>query len=277
MKINSFKGLISYITGGSSGIGLAIAKLLASKGSDVVIFSRRIDALESAVTDIKSHCISEKQRISFRVLDVSKREMALKILPDAVKEYGPPDILINSAGISYPQEFVNIPYDKFNDIIQVNLYGTWNTIDILLHHLKAKKGYIVNVSSIAGLVGIFGMTAYSASKYAVIGFSEALRSELKRYDVTVSVLCPPDVRTPMLEKANKIKPQEAKAISAAAVIMEPEDVAKMLIKTMAKGDFLIIPNASGRFTNIMKRFFPGLTEWVIDRKIKGVRKRDNYR
>ncbi len=275
MKISSFAGRIAYITGGSSGIGLAIAEQLASKGADVVIFSRQIGSLEGAVKDVKSHCISEKQRISFRVLDVSKREMAQQILPDAVNEYGPPDILINSAGISYPQEFVNIPFDKFNEIIQVNLYGTWNTIDILLPHLKAKKGYIVNVSSIAGLVGVYGMTAYSASKYAVIGFSETLRSELKRYDVTVSVLCPPDVRTPMLERANKIKPQEAKAISSAAAIMEPEDVAKMLIKTMARGDFLIIPNASGKFTNIMKNFFPWLTEWVIDRKIRGVRKRDN--
>jgi len=275
--MRNYDGLIAYITGGSSGIGLAIAKLLASKGSHVVIFSRQIDALESAVNNIKSCCISEKQRILFRVLDVSKREMVQKILLDAVNAYGPPDILINSAGISYPQEFVNIPFGKFNEIIQVNLYGTWNTIDILLPYLKVKKGYIVNVSSIAGLVGVFGMTAYSASKYAVIGFSEALRSELKRYDITVSVLCPPDVRTPMLEKANKIKPQEAKAISAAAAIMEPEDVAKMLIKTMDKGDFLIIPNASGKFTNIMKRFFPWLAEWVIDRKIKGVRKQDNYR
>jgi short-subunit dehydrogenase len=75
----------------------------------------------------------------------------------------------------------------------------------------------------------------------------------------------------MLEEANKIKPQEAKAISATAAIMEPEDVAKALLKQMPKGDFLIIPGASGKFTNIMKRFFPWLAEWVIDRKIRGVR------
>jgi short-subunit dehydrogenase len=75
----------------------------------------------------------------------------------------------------------------------------------------------------------------------------------------------------MLEEANKIKPQEAKAISATAAIMEPEDVAKALLKQMSKGDFLIIPGASGKFTNIMKRFFPWLAEWVIDRKIRGVR------
>jgi 3-dehydrosphinganine reductase len=271
MKIKYYEGLIVYITGGSSGIGLAIAKLLASKGSHIVIFSRHVDTLKKAVEDIQGHCSSTSQRISYMVLDVSQREMAQKILPEAVNQFGPPDIIINSAGTSHPQEFGDITFNQFDEIIRVNLYGTWNTIDILLPHIKAKKGYIVNVSSIAGFVGVFGMTAYSASKYAVIGFSEALRSELKRYDVTVSVLCPPDVRTPMLEKANKIKPQEAKAISATAAIMEPEDVAKALIKQMASGDFLIIPGASGKFTNIMKRYFPWLAEWVIDRKIRGAR------
>lgn len=271
MKIDNYEGLIAYITGGSSGIGLAIAKLLASKGSHVVIFSRHVDALKKAAAEIQAHCNSSMQCVSYMALDVSQREMAQKILPEAVNRFGPPDIIINSAGTSHPQEFVDLTFNQFNEIIQVNLYGTWNTIDLLLPYIRARRGYIVNVSSIAGFVGVFGMTAYSASKYAVIGFSEALRSELKRYDVTVSVLCPPDVRTPMLEKANKLKPQEAKAISATAAIMEPEDVAKALIKQMSKGDFLIIPGTSGKFTNIMKRFFPWLAEWVIDRKIRGAR------
>jgi 3-dehydrosphinganine reductase len=271
MRIRNYQGLVAYITGGSSGIGLAIARLLTSKGSHIVIFSRHADSLNKAVEDIQRYCRSGSQRVSCMVLDVSQREMAQNVLPEAIVRFGPPDIIINSAGTSHPQEFGDITFNQFDEIIRVNLYGTWNTIDILLPHLRSRKGYIVNVSSIAGFVGVFGMTAYSASKYAVIGFSEALRSELKQYDVTVSVLCPPDVRTPMLEKANKIKPQEAKAISATAAIMEPEEVAKTLIEEMSRGNFLIIPGASGKFTNIMKRYFPWLAEWVIDRKIRGVR------
>lgn len=272
MNMNRLKGLCAYLTGGSSGMGLATSKLLASGGADVIIFARRPDHLGTALSEIEGRRISTQQRFSCRPLDVSQRDEVQKVLSRAVSEFGPPDILINSAGLSYPQRFGDIPYNKFDETIKVNLYGTWNTTDILAPYLKERKGYIVNVSSLAGLIGVFGMTAYSASKYAVIGFSEALRSELKSQGVTVSVLCPPDVRTPMLERANKIKPEEAKAISSAAEIMTPEAVAEVLVKGMLRGDFLIIPGASAKFAHLMKRLLPGLAEWFIDRKINGVQK-----
>lgn len=272
MKIRKCKGLTAYITGGSSGIGLATAKLLASKGANVIIFARQRDPLEDALREIENCRMTADQRFSCRQLDVSQREITEKVLSAALNEFGAPDILINSAGISYPQKFEDIQYEKFDEIVKVNLYGSWNTIDILLPHLKARKGYIMNVSSMAGFIGVFGMTAYSASKYAVIGFSEALRSEQKPHGVSVSVLCPPDVETPMLDRANKVKPEEAKAISSSADVMTPEAVAEALINAMSRGDFLIIPNASGKFAHFMKRVLPGLTEWVIDQKIRGVQK-----
>jgi len=274
MKITSFTGKVAYITGGSSGIGLAAAKLLASKGASVFIFARQEGVLKEAVGGIEKCRVSPEQRFSYKPLDVAQRETVVNVLAEAVNEFGDPDILINSAGISYPQKFDDTDYRKFDDIIKVNLYGTWNTIDVLLPSLKQKKGYIVNVSSIAGFIGVFAMTSYSASKFGVIGLSEALRSELKSCGVNVSVLCPPDVSTPMLEKSNKIKPEEAKAISGEADIMTPEAVAEVLIGSLAKDDFLIIPNASGRFTYFMKRLLPGLTEWIIDGKIRGVQQKD---
>ncbi len=275
MKTNHLQGLCAFITGGSSGIGLATAKLLASGGANVIIFARKPDLLKIALTGIEDRRISMQQRFSSNPLDVSQRDEVQKVLSAAVSEFGAPDILINSAGVSYPQRFGDIPYDKFDETIKVNLYGTWNMTDILTPYLKERKGYIVNVSSLAGLIGVFGMTAYSASKYAVIGFSEALRSELKPQGVTVSVLCPSDVKTPMLERANKIKPEEARAISSAADIMTPEAVAEALVKGMLRGDFLIIPNASAKFAHLVKRLLPGLAEWVIDRKINDVQKSVN--
>jgi short-subunit dehydrogenase len=129
------------------------------------------------------------------------------------------------------------------------------------------------VSSVAGYIGVFGMTAYSASKFAVIGFSEALRSELKRFNITVSVLCPPDVDTPMLERAGKIKPGETKAISATARVMKAEVVAKSVIDAMAGGGFLILPGSGTRFTYNMKRLFPWLVESITDNRISKFRKR----
>jgi len=272
MKITNFEGRTAYITGGSSGIGLAIARQLASRGASVIIFSRQADLLKSAISEIENSRVSEGQRFSYMQMDVSQHEMTDKVLSNAVSEFGAPDILINSAGIAYPLKFEDTPYEKFDDIIKVNLYGTWNTIHCLLPYLKQNKGYIVNVSSIGGFIGVFAMTSYSASKFAVIGFSEALRSELKLHGVTVSVLCPPDVDTPMLEKSNMIKPAEAKAISSAADIMTPEAVASFLINAMSREDFLLIPNKSGKLTHLLKRLVPGLTERIIDSKINSVQK-----
>jgi len=130
--------------------------------------------------------------------------------------------------------------------------------------MKERGGYIVNVSSIVGFIGIFGYTDYAAAKFGVLGFSEALRSELKRYNIAVSVLCPPDTDTPGFAEENKTKPVETKAISASASLMKPADVAAALLKGMAKKEFIIIPNADGRFTYIMKRLLPGLVELVTD-------------
>ena len=267
MKIKDYMAKTAYITGGSSGIGLACAEMLAARGANVLIMARRPGQLEIAIKQIEIKRVSEKQRFSAVQVDVSDKDQIANSLSRAVKEFGTPDILINSAGISFPQKFEDIPFEKYDEIMRVNLYGTWNTISNLLPYLKQSHGYIINVSSVAGYIGVFGMTAYSASKFAVIGFSEALRSELKRFDVTVSVLCPPDVDTPMLEKAGKIKPEETKAISATAKIMTAEEVAKVVLDAMGKGAFMVLPGSGTRFTYNMKRLFPGLVEFITDRKI----------
>jgi 3-dehydrosphinganine reductase len=268
MKFKQYSGKIAFITGGSSGIGLACAELLAARGAGVVIFARGREQLEKALKEIERNRVSENQRFLAVQLDVSQRAHAEDLLSKAMVDFGSPDILINSAGISHPQRFEDIPYAKFDEIVRINLNGTWNTVSVLLPYMKGRGGFIVNVSSVAGYVGIFGMTAYSASKFAVIGFSEALRSELKRFNISVSVLCPPDVDTPMLERAGKIKPEETKAISSSASVMKPLDVARAVIDGMGRGQFLILPGAGTKYTHFMKRLFPALVESIIDGKVR---------
>ncbi len=267
MKVKDFSGKTVYITGGSSGIGLACGEMLATRGANVLIIARGSGRLEIALRQIADNRISENQRFSAVQADVADRDAVVDSLARAVKDFGSPDILINSAGVSFPQKFEDIPYEKYDEIMKVNLYGTWNTVSNLLPYLKQNRGYIVNVSSVAGYIGVFGMTAYSASKFAVIGFSEALRSELKRFDVTVSVLCPPDVDTPMLERADRIKPEETKAISATAKIMTASEVAVAVLDAMRGGSFMILPGSGTRFTYNMKRLFPWLVESITDRQI----------
>ena len=261
----------AYITGGSSGIGLAAAKLLAERGVHVVIFARDRQRLSQAVQEISSSAKDESRIVGSLSLDVADPEAVNHVMVEAVDRFGPPDLLINSAGISSPDYFENITLERFDRVMKVNLYGVWGVVQALLPHMKGRPGAIVNVSSVAGYLGVFGFTGYSASKFGVIGFSEALRAELKRFDISVSVLCPPDVDTPMLHRENKTKPAETKAISAGAKVMSAERVALALVKAGCRGRFMIVPGWSAKFTWWMKRMFPGLMGWVLDRMARKAR------
>ncbi len=273
MKFKDFSGKVAFITGGSSGIGLACAELLATRGADVAIFARGQQQLDSALAQIERNRVTQRQRFLAVRLDVSQHTQVENILNKAVSDFGAPDILINSAGVSFPQRFEDIPYARFDEIVHINLHGTWNTIAILLPYMKKHGGYIVNVSSVAGYIGVYGLSAYSASKFAVIGLSEALRSELKRFNISVSVLCPPDVDTPMLERSKKIRPEETAAVSSSASLIKPIDVAREVVAGMGRGQFLILPGSGTKYTYFMKRLFPGLVQSVMDSQIKKVTQR----
>ena len=268
--MKEFKDKLVYITGGSSGIGLAFAKLMAAKGANVIIFARRQQVLDEAFKQVCAIGGASGQKHACLPMDVANREQVKSVLAGAIATYGVPDVLVNCAGRAIPHYFEDISYEQFDETLKVDLYGTWNTTSILVPLMKERGGYIVNVSSIVGFIGIFGYTDYAAAKFGVLGFSEALRSELKRYNIAVSVLCPPDTDTPGFAEENKTKPVETIAISASASLMKPADVASALLKGMAKKEFIIIPNADGRFTYIMKRLLPGLVEMVTDAQAKKV-------
>jgi 3-dehydrosphinganine reductase len=273
--MKDFNNMVVFITGGSSGIGLATAKLLAEKGANVAIFARRQEVLQQAVKEIAAGAPRAEHKSYYAVLDVSKHDEVNSVLQKAVDEFGVPDVLINCAGRAKPARFGDISYQQFDETIQVDLYGAWNTCAFLVPLMKKRGGYIVNVSSIVGFVGVYGYTDYAAAKFGIMGFSEALRSELKPCGVTVSVLCPPDTDTPGFAEENKTKPPETKVVSAAASVLKPEAVAASLLKGMERGEFMIIPNTDGKFTWIMKRVFPWLVDMVMDSQIRGVQKKEN--
>ncbi len=269
--MKDFNNKIVFVPGGSTGIGLAIAKKLASLGADVIIFARGKEKLEKAVKETAQYC-KVGQKVSFMQLDVSENLEVNQVMDQAVDSFGVPDILINCAGRTTPDHFENIKYEQFDETMKINLYGTWSVVSCLVPHMKRNGGYIVNVSSIAGFIGIFGYTDYCASKFGIIGFSEALKSELKKYNITVSVLCPPDTDTPGFKFENITKPEETKAISAKAKLLKPEEVAEFLIKVMQRKKFMIIPGFGVRLTYFLKRLFPRVVEFIMDISIKKVRK-----
>lgn len=261
-----------YITGGSSGIGLATARLMAAEGASVIIFSRRQMILDEALKQIQSCGLSAKQKFAGRSLDVSKRDRVEAVLSAALAEFGAPDVLINCAGRAYPHYFEDVSFEQFDETMKTNLYGIWNACSVLVPGMKAKGGVIVNVSSMVGLLGVFGYCDYAASKFAIVGFSESLRSELKKHNIFVSVLCPPDTDTLGFATENITKPAETSAISASAKVMSSDAVAKELISGIRKKTFMIIPGFDGKLTYFLKRFMPFVIDIVMTSAINKTRK-----
>jgi short-subunit dehydrogenase len=275
----------AYVTGGSSGIGYEVAKRLVESGVDVVLIARRSEKLQSAISSIRCETAEdgggengasdsgrEHGDMTPLPLDVSNRGEVEKLMREAMEGREGPALLVNSAGIAYPDHFTRIPYEKFRAMMEINVEGTWNCTQVALPHL-APGSHIVNVSSVAGFVGTFGYTAYSASKFAVVGFSEALRNELSQQRIGVSVLCPPDTNTPQLEEEKRTKPEETRAISGNAGALEPERVAEILLRGALKGKFFIIPGLQGKLIYYVQRAVPWLIHKIADGEVKKVAKR----
>ena len=273
MKIKDFNKKTVYVVGGSSGIGLSAAKLLAEEGADIVIFSRSREKLETAVGEISAAGNRGDQRIEYRSLDITNNKEVVRVVNEVVKQFGPPDILLNCAGKAHPEYFEKISYEQFDDIMKTNLYGVWNTVSACVPHMKKKGGYIVNTSSSLMIAPIIGYTDYSASKTGIIGFSDALRNELKPDGIGVSVLLPSDTDTPGFKTENETKPYETKILSEWGTLKSPEFVAKTLIRGIRKGRFLIIPIFIERVVFRLKEIVPGLLRAIFDGNLKTARKK----
>jgi 3-dehydrosphinganine reductase len=159
-------------------------------------------------------------------------------------------------------------------MLDIDLLGTINVCKAFSKEMKA-PGHIVNISSMAGLVGIYGYTGYSAAKFGVWGFSEALRMEMKNKGVGVSVVFPPDTQTPQLEFENRMKPDELKRISGTIKPIRPEKVASAILKAVVSGDFMVFPGTSSKATYHANRLAGPVVRYFMDGKIKDAKGGDN--
>jgi short-subunit dehydrogenase len=261
-----FSGQLAYITGGSSGIGLETAKHLAVQGCGLVLFARGEKRLGEVCRDIRQMAVLPSQRIESLPMDVADEGDVRKKIGEAVERFGPPDILINSAGVGVGDHFENIGWEAFDRTMKINVYGVRNTVSAVLPVMKSRgSGQVVNIASVAGLIGMFGYSAYGTSKYALVGMSEALRTELKRYGIAVTLVCPPEVRTPLIEEEAKTLPSEARAVKSLAGILDPDAVAKAVVKGIRKKTFLVIPGRAARFLYFNHRISNGfLTRYPSD-------------
>jgi 3-dehydrosphinganine reductase len=150
-------------------------------------------------------------------------------------------------------------------MMEVNYFGTvYVTKEIIPEMLKRGSGYIVNISSVAGFIGTFGYTAYGASKFAVRGFSDALRSEMKLHGIGVSIVFPPDTQTPQLEYESSIKPLETKALAGNSKVMSPNDVAHEIINGIGRGKYMILPGLESKLIYFLNGTFGGGLTFIMD-------------
>ncbi|MCD6555378.1 MAG: SDR family oxidoreductase [Anaerolineae bacterium] len=269
----NFAGKNAVITGGSSGIGKATARLLARYGANVFIIARGQKRLDAALDEIAAERNRADQVCRAFSADVAQYEQ-IKAVGDAIVESGyPPDILINSAGIARCNYFDELTLDDFRQTMDINFFGTVNTIKAVLPYMKERRsGHIVNISSMAGFLGVFGYTAYGASKFAVRGFSDVLRCELKPYGIHVSVVFPPDTDTPQLWAENETKPLETKMISGTVKPMSAEAVALAILRGVRRRRHLIFPGWESGFYYHLHNVLGPVFTWYFDAAVARARR-----
>lgn len=184
------------ITGGSSGIGFATAQRMLARGASVSLIARNRMRLVEAAERLQPLLNRAGQRIEIATADVRVRHDVSQAIADLIQRAGPCDVLIAAAGGAQAGPFQQLDDQVFRDLMDLNYFGTLHAIRAVVPHMQNRRvGSIVAISSVAGLVGAFGYSAYTPAKFAIRGLMEVLRQELKAYNITASVVYPSDIQT----------------------------------------------------------------------------------
>lgn len=204
--MRDFKGRVAFITGGSSGIGLAIAKTLAGEGMKIAFTYRREDHLQQAMAFLSSIPGCELLPIKLDVVDRAGMQRAAELV---AQKLGTVQVLVNNAGVGVRGPLVQATYDDWDWVMGVNVGGVINGIVTFLPRMieSGLEGHIVNISSMGGIAAFGSVGIYTTSKFAVTGLSEALRNDLRDSRIGVSVYCPGPVSSNIVE-AIKSRPTQ---------------------------------------------------------------------
>ncbi len=218
--MENLKGKKALITGGNKGLGKATAVALAKEGVDVAITGRNEDQLVATVNELKSLGVNA----TYAVFDVGNYDDVKKGIQSIISSFETIDILINNAGIAAFGSFNEMEVETWSNIIQTNVMGMYYVTKEVLPHLIAKnQGDIINVSSTAGLTGNANTSAYSASKFAVIGLSEALMKEMRKNNIRVCTLTPSTIASDMSISLGIAKKEDVETV------LQPEDFAELIV------------------------------------------------
>jgi 3-dehydrosphinganine reductase len=270
-----YRNTLALVTGGSSGIGLAIARLLAGRGARIWLLARDPRKLAEAQAEVNNCRIAGGPCCQVVSADVANVAQVIAAVNMVVDRDGVPDLVINSAGITYPGYFQDLDVDIFRQVMEVNYFGTLHVVKAVTPGMiRRGSGHLVNISSLAGLIGVFGLSAYTASKFAVSGFSDVLRAELKPLGVGVSIVFPSDTDTPMLAFEDTLKTTENRALAGNARVLSADTVAAATLRGVEKGRYIIIPGTEGKIFYRLSRLAGSYLYPIMDMMIARAMRRE---
>jgi len=247
------------ITGGTSGIGLEFAKLCIRHGAHVTVVGRSEIKLNQALKVLEAYARDSrgKEPVGY-ISDVAQPSSCEKLFTEAEKKHGPVSLLICCAGSCVPGYFEELEPSVFENQMHSNYYSAVYPAQAAFKRMKGRrKGHIVLTSSLGGLLGVFGYSAYSPSKFAVRGLAEVLYQECLPFGIGVSVICPPDTKTPGFDEENRYKPKETLLLSQGAGLFSAEQVAKEALNDILRRRFMISTGLQGKMlVNVCSGFGP---------------------
>jgi 3-oxoacyl-[acyl-carrier protein] reductase len=217
--MSSLNNKVAYITGGSKGIGFGIAKALLDIGMKVAITSRNLDAAKEAASSLSN----DASKVLALESDVSLMESEKSAVQKVIAQFGQLDVLIANAGVGHFAPIDSMSEADWKSTIDTNLTGVFNSVKASVEELKKSKGYIITIASLAGTNFFENGAAYNASKFGLVGFSQAIMLDLRKYDVKVTTIMPGSVATHF----NDHTPNEADAWK-----IQPEDIGQMVAELL---------------------------------------------
>lgn len=238
--MQELKGKMALITGGSRGIGKAIALALAEEGVNVAITGRNEEKLKEVVQEIEIKGVKS----AYAVFDITSKTEVYGALEKLQKDFGKIDILVNNAGVAAFGGILEMEDEKWEEIVKTNLFGAYYVVKAVVPSMVEKKtGDIINISSTAGLKGNAMTSAYSASKFGLIGMSESMMLELRKQNIRVTTLMPSTIASDMSKEVLKITDGNPEKV------LQPEDFAELVVDLLKLNKRAMLANASLWSTN----------------------------
>lgn len=249
-----YSGKHVLITGGSSGIGKELARILLQAGAYVTLVARNRTKLEEAAKELEppGEINATATRVNFFAADCADPLTVEHMASYVENHFGPVDILVNSAGAGFAAYCETMDPSAFRTMMDTNFFTCAHTTQAFFKRMTLRRtGHVVMVSSIAGQIPVFGYSAYCASKYAVRGFAETLRFEAKPYNINVSIVYPPDTDTPGLKNERTTMPPETMEIGESAGLFSADKVAQCIAEGIKRNQFRISIGFIGGLASIV--------------------------